>query len=71
MKDKKLDFGDLLKRFFLNSWSSAIVAIVLLVVIFSVTTNSFLSAYNLFNLSRTSTLYTFIAGAQLMVLTIS
>ena len=37
MKDKKLDFGDLLKRFFLNSWSSAIVAIVLLVVIFSVT----------------------------------
>lgn len=67
MKDKKLDFGDLLKRFFLNSWSSAIVAIVLLVVIFSVTTNSFLSAYNLFNLSRTSTLYTFIAGAQLMV----
>ena len=67
MKDKKLNFGDLMKRFFLNSWSSAIVAIVLLIIIFSVTTNSFLSAYNLFNLSRTATLYAFIAGAQLMV----
>ena len=67
MKNKKINFVDVLKRFFLQSWSSAIVASILLVVVFSVTTDSFLSSYNLFNLSRTATLYAFIAGAQLMV----
>lgn len=67
MKNKKSNLGDVMKRFFLQSWSSAIVAIVLLVIVFSVTTESFLSSYNLFNLSRTATLYAFIAGAQLMV----
>lgn len=67
MKNEKSNLGDVMKRFFLQSWSSAIVAIVLLVIVFSVTTESFLSSYNLFNLSRTATLYAFIAGAQLMV----
>lgn len=65
--NNKASFQDTLKRFFLQSWSSAIVAIILLIIAFSFTTNSFLSSYNLFNLSRTSTLYAFIAGAQLMV----
>ena len=63
----KSSFTDVMKRFFLQSWSSAIAAIILLVIVFSVTSDSFLSQYNLFNLSRTSTLYAFIAGAQLMV----
>ena len=60
-------FGDSMKKFFLQSWSSSVVAIVLLVVIFSITTSAFLSQYNLFNLSRTAAVYAFIAGAQLMV----
>lgn len=57
----------LLKRFFLEPYSSAVVAIVLLFLIFSLSTDSFLSQYNLFNLSRTSAIYAFIAAAQLMV----
>lgn len=55
------------KRFFLEAYSSAVVAIVLLFLIFSVFTDSFLSQYNLFNLSRTASIYGFIAAAQLMV----
>lgn len=60
-------FGNSMKKFFLQSWSSSVVAIVLLVVIFAITTSAFLTQYNLFNLSRTAAVYTFIAGAQLMV----
>jgi len=56
-----------LKRFFLQPYSSAVVAIVLLFLIFSVFTDSFLSQYNMFNLSRTAAIYGFIAAAQLMV----
>lgn len=63
----KIRFGERLKNFFLQSYSSAIVAIVLLVLIFSIGTDSFLTQYNLFNLSRTAAIYAFIAGAQLMV----
>lgn len=59
--------GSILKRFFLRSYSSAVGAAVLLVLIFSVFTDSFLSSYNLFNLSRTVASYGFIASAQLMV----
>ena len=60
-------FGNSMKKFFLQSWSSSVVAIVLLVVIFAITTSAFLTQYNLFNLSRTAAVYAFIAGAQLMV----
>ena len=42
MKNKKINFVDVLKRFFLQSWSSAIVASILLVVVFSVTTDPFI-----------------------------
>lgn len=66
-KKKSSNAGTMLKNFFLQSWSSAVVAIVLLILIFSTTTNSFLTQYNLFNLSRTAAVYAFIAGAQLMV----
>lgn len=58
------------KKFFLQSYSSAIVAIVILVLIFSLGTDSFLTQYNLFNISRTAAIYAFIAGAQLMVVVI-
>ena len=60
----------LLKRFFLRSYSSAIAAIVVLVVIFAVTSDSFLSIYNIFNLSRTAAIYAFIGAAQLILMVI-
>lgn len=66
-KKSKADFGGTMKKFFLQSWSSSVVAIILLVVIFAITTEAFLTQYNLFNLSRTAAVYAFIAGAQLMV----
>jgi len=56
-----------LKRFFLEPYSSAVVAILLLFLVFSIFTDSFLSRYNMFNLSRTAAIYGFIAAAQLMV----
>lgn len=40
-------FGNSMKKFFLQSWSSSVVAIVLLVVIFAITTSAFLTQYNL------------------------
>lgn len=59
--------GNRIQRFFLQSYSSAIVACVALILLFSIFTDSFLTSFNLFNLSRTAALYAFIAGAQLMV----
>ena len=59
--------GNFLTRFFLQSYSSAITACILLILVFSVFTDSFLTSFNLFNLSRTAAIYGFIAGAQLMV----
>lgn len=58
------------KRFFMQSYSSAITAIIVLIVIFSVTTTSFLTPYNLFNLSRTAAIYGFIGGSQLILMVI-
>lgn len=57
----------IVRRIFLQSYSSAVSACVLLILIFSIFTDSFLSSYNLFNLSRTVASYGFIAAAQLMV----
>lgn len=57
----------LLKRFFIQSYSSAITACILLILVFSIFTDSFLTTFNLFNLSRTAAIYGFIAGSQLMV----
>ena len=57
----------ILKRFFVQSYSSAITACILLILVFSIFTDSFLTSFNLFNLSRTAAIYGFIAGAQLMV----
>ena len=60
----------LFKRFFLQSYSSAIVAIVILVFIFSVFTKAFLTPFNIFNLSRTASVYAFIGAAQLILMVI-
>ncbi len=59
-----------LKRFFLQSYSSAIVAIVILVFIFSVFTDAFLTSFNIFNLSRTASVYAFIGASQLILMVI-
>lgn len=64
---KKMSFW---KRFFLQSYSSAIVAIVVLIVIFAISSDSFLSPYNIFNLSRTAAIYAFIGASQLIVMVI-
>lgn len=66
-KNNQKNLGTMLKDFFLKSYSSAIAAIVLLFLVFSIGTDSFLTQYNLFNLSRTAAIYAFIAGAQLFV----
>jgi ribose transport system permease protein len=47
-----------------------VVAAGLLFFIFSVTSSSFLTAYNLFNISRTLSLYVFIALAQAMAIVV-
>lgn len=77
MLNKKTQAGSLpanntplLKRFFLKSYSSAIAAIVILTVIFTISSDSFLSAYNIFNLSRTSAIYGFIGASQLILMVI-
>jgi len=60
----------LLKRYFLQSYSSAITAIVILVLVFTIFTDSFLTAFNIYNLSRTAAVYAFIAAAQVIVMVI-
>lgn len=47
-----------------------VIAAFLLFVIFSVTSKSFLTAYNIFNISRTLSLYVFIALAQAMTIVV-
>lgn len=49
---------------------SVVLATVLLFIIFSVTTESFLSSYNMFNVFRTTALYLFVALGQAIVLVV-
>ena len=58
--------ADLIKR----KETGIVFAAALLFIIFAVTSPSFLSAYNLFNISRTLALYVFIALAQAMVIVV-
>ena len=60
----------LAKRFFLQTYSSAIVAIVILILIFATFTNAFLTSYNMYNLSRTAAVYAFIGASQLVLMVI-
>jgi ribose transport system permease protein len=57
---------ELLKR----KETGIVVAALLLFIIFSVTSESFLTAYNIFNISRTLSLYVFIALAQAMTIVV-
>lgn len=66
----KLQKINVLKSFFLKSYSSAVAACILLIIIFSVFTGSFLTQFNFFNLSRTASIYAFIGASQLMVVVI-
>lgn len=59
-----------MKRFFLQSYSSAIVAVIVLVAIFSISSDAFLSTYNIYILSRTAAIYGFIGASQLIVMVI-
>ncbi len=58
------------KRFFLQSYSSAIVAVIILVAVFTIFTDAFLTPFNIFNLSRTAAVYSFIGAAQLILMVI-
>lgn len=60
----------LFKKFFLQSYSSAVVAIVILVLIFTLFTDSFMTSFNIFNLSRTAAVYAFIGASQLILMVI-
>lgn len=60
--------GGSLKRIFARSDTMVIIATMVLFAIFAIFTDSFLSAYNLFNISRTAALYIFIALGQAMAL---
>ncbi len=51
--------------------SATVVAALVLFIFFSVISDSFLTAYNIFNISRTLSLYVFIALAQAMAILVS
>ncbi len=55
------------KKIASRSEMPVLVAVLLLGIIFTLTSNNFLSAYNIYNLSRSAALYVFIALAQAMV----
>ncbi|WP_411679799.1 ABC transporter permease [Clostridium thailandense] len=66
VKTKKSFISSLLKR----SDISVIIATLFLILVFAITTESFLSSYNIFNVSRTASLYLFVALGQAIVIII-
>ncbi|MFV0529030.1 MAG: ABC transporter permease [Lachnospiraceae bacterium] len=56
-----------LKKVFARSEVTVIIAVLVLGLIFTLFSDSFLTAYNLFNLERTAAIYIFIAIAQALV----
>lgn len=56
-----------LKKIFARPEVTVIIAVMLLTVVFSFSSASFATSYNLFNLARTSAIYMFIALGQAMV----
>lgn len=66
MGDKKTA-GFNIKKIFARSEITVIVAVLILGVIFTVFSDSFLTSYNLFNMGRTAAIYIFIAIAQGLV----
>lgn len=57
-----------LKEILKRSDVSVVLATLLLMTLFSFTSDSFLTGYNMFNISRTASLYMFVALSQAMVL---
>ncbi len=66
MGDKKTA-GFNIKKIFARSEITVIVAVLILGVIFTAFSDSFLTSYNLFNMGRTAAIYIFIAIAQGLV----
>lgn len=66
MGDKKTA-GFNIKKIFARSEITVIVAVLILGVIFTIFSDSFLTSYNLFNMGRTAAIYIFIAIAQGLV----
>lgn len=69
MSNKHSSIG-IFKRFFLQQYSSAIAAFVLLFVIFAIFTDAFLTPFNIYNLSRTAAVYAFIGASQVILMVI-
>ncbi len=59
---------DHVKKLLARPETSVIIAVVFLGIIFSVFSDSFMSVYNIFNISRTAALYICIALGQVMAL---
>lgn len=56
-----------IKQLFTRSETTTILAVLVLGIIFTVFSDSFLTAYNVFNMSRTAAIYIFIAIGQALV----
>lgn len=67
MDRKKVAGNDMVKKIFGRSEVTVIIAVLFLGLIFTVFSDSFLTAYNLFNMSRTAAIYIFIAIGQALV----
>ena len=67
MDKEKIEGNDFLKKIFKRSEVTVIIAVLILGMIFSLFSNSFLTVYNLFNMSRTAAIYIFIAIGQALV----
>jgi ribose transport system permease protein len=57
-----------LRSLLMRNEAGITIAAILLFIIFSVSSPSFLTAYNIFNVSRNIALYVFIATAQALVI---
>jgi ribose transport system permease protein len=69
LQKKYTNFGmNMVKDVFKRSDVSVVIATLILTGLFSFTNESFLTGYNLFNISRTASLYMFVALSQAMVL---
>ena len=65
---KKVQANTLLKAVKGRSETPVLIATLVMAVIFSIFSSSFLSSYNIYNLSRTAALYMFVALSQSMVM---
>ena len=67
MSEKNRVKGSGIKKLFVRSEVTVIIAVLILGLIFTVFSDNFLTLYNIFNLSRTAAIYIFIAIGQAMV----